>query len=120
MGVEVTGSAPVTGKMTEDSLLSCCNCSLRAASCRLSFALVLSELAVCPFTDNAALSKIEIELLSSLITSSSSGVGWTLLVSALEARLNRQSGQTKVAAPTTRIQTKACYLLDSLALWLLS
>ena len=48
---------------------------------------MLSELAVCPFTDNAALSKIEIELLSSLITSSSSGVGWTLLVSALEARL---------------------------------
>ena len=30
-----------------------------------------------------------------------------LLVAALEARLNRQSGQTKVAAPTTRIQTKA-------------
>ena len=30
-----------------------------------------------------------------------------LLMAALEARLNRQSGQTKVAAPTTRIQTKA-------------
>ena len=48
---------------------------------------MLSELAVCPLTDNAALSKIEIELFNSLIASSSSGVGRTCMVAALEARL---------------------------------